>query len=192
MQEITINNVKYQIPISWSDIKYSKVINIIKDYNDKTLLLSHVCDIPVEVINKIADTDVSKLFGVISFIEDLSIFEDTTPQEEFKSFKFKDIEYGEAEYCRKIMKSGVSGYDAVSKIISRLVKVDISDQPVTEVIGTANFFLTNSVISMIVMPNLERVKSLKSSNGLALEDSLILVALERMSKSLEVEQLEAQ
>lgn len=192
MQEITINNVKYQIPISWSDVKYSKVINIIKDYNDKTLLLSHVCDIPVEVINKIADSDVSKLFGVISFIEDLSIFENTTPKEEFKDFKFKDIEYGEAEYCRKIMRSGVSGYEAISKIINRLVKVDINDHPVTEVIGTANFFLTNSIISMIIMPNLERVKSLKSSSELALEDSLILGALERMSNLLEVERLETQ
>lgn len=192
MQEITINNVKYQIPISWDEIKYSQVGDIIKDYNDKTLLLSHICGIPVEVINKIADRDISKLFGVISFTEDLSIFENVTPKEEFKDFKFKNIEYGEAEFCRKIMKAGVSGYDAVSKIINRLVKYDINDKPVTEVIGTANFFLTNSVISMIVMPNLEKLKSLKNNKGLALEDSLILVALERMSKSLEVEQLEAQ
>lgn len=188
MQEITINNIKYQIPIGWDEIKYNQVSNIIKDYDDKTLLLSHVTGIPVDVINKILDTDISKLFGLISFVDDLSVFENITPKEEYKDFKYSKIEYGEAEFCRKVMESGVSGYDAVAKIINRLVKYDINDKPVTEVIGTANFFLTNSIISMVVMPSLEKVRLAKSNKGPAFQDSIILEALERMLNLREVEQ----
>lgn len=190
MHEIKINQTSYDVKTSWGELDYQTGVNIIKDYQDKTKVLSHVSGIPIDVINKISDIDVSKLFGLISFTEDLSVFENITPKEEYKDFKFKAIEYGEAEYCRKIMNSGVSGYEAVVKIIERLKKVDISKQPLTEVIGTANFFLTNSIISMVVMPSLVGGRLPRNKQEQVLEDSIILGALELMLSSLEVERSE--
>ncbi len=192
MQQVTINQVCYEIPVNWSEITYAKGVEVIKEYDDKTKVLSIVSGIPIEVINKIADIDISKLFGLISFVDDQSVFENVTPKEEFKDFNFRSIEYGEAEYCRKLMNSGSSGYEVVAKIIHRLKGVDINNEPLTEVIGTANFFLTNSLISMLVTPSLVKAKSQMTNKGLVLEDSIILEALERMSSLLEEDRLEIQ
>jgi hypothetical protein len=189
MQEIKINGIDYVIPLDWSQLIYSKAIRIIKDYNDKTLVLSHASGIPVETINKLSDTDVSNLFGLISFTEDLSVFENVTPKDEFKSFKFKSIQYGEAEYCRNLMNNGSSGYEVIIKVIERLTAKDISNEPLTEIIGTANFFLTNSVISMIVTPSLTKAKLRPNNKAQGLEDSIILGALELMLNSQEKEPL---
>lgn len=174
--------------MSWSDLTYSKAIDVIENFDKKDIQLSKLTGIPIELINSLNDNQASILFNLISFTEAMEVFENDMVIEEYKSFDFGSIPYGKAEVCRNFMKSEDNGFRVVVNIIKELVGLDISDKPFLDYIGTANFFLTKSISSMVVMPNLTKIQQHLNSNKLELTDSLSLEALERMLKLQEVEQ----
>lgn len=189
MQKININKVEYNIPISWDELTYSQAIDVIENIEAKDIQLSKLTGIPVEVIHALNDSQASILFNMISFTENLSVFENDMVLEEYKSFDFGSISYADAEQCRNFMRSDENGFRAIIPILKTLVKLDVSTMPFLSVIGTANFFLSKSIVSMIVTPSLTKVKQVLSNNKLELKDSLSLEALERMLNSQGVEQL---
>ena len=187
MQQIKINNIVYNIPISWNDLTYIQAVNVIKNINDKGKQLSEISGIPYELILKLEDQQAAILFDLISFTENLEVFDSTDVKPDYESFDFGSIEYGVAEKCRQTMKDGKTGIEVVIDIIKILKGVDITNEPFLDWIGTANFFLSKSIISMIAMPNLTKVRQHLSSNKLGLTDYKNLAHLELTLKSQGVE-----
>lgn len=180
MQTVNINNIAYNIPISWDEVTYKQGCDIIKNVNDKGLQLASITGIPMNIINALADEQVSKLFALISFTENLEVFDNDNVKDEYSTFDFGSIPYGEAEKCRQIMTKELTGYEAIIGIMDLLIKKNITDEPFLEWIGTANFFLNKSIISMIVMPSSMKLTEALNKSKLVLSDYKNLVALERM------------
>jgi len=188
MQVVTINGTPYNIPLSWDEVTYKQAVGVIKNVDDKAAQLNILTDIPLDSINRMPDFQVAKLFELISFTENLEVFDSVDVLDRFKSFDFGSIEYGGAEKVRKIMNSGGTGFEVVIGIIKELKGEDISDMPFLEVIGTANFFLSKSIVSIISTVSLVKVNELLSKNKLELTDSKALGALQHTLNSQEVTQ----
>lgn len=183
MQQVKINEVPYNIPISWGEATYKQGVGVLKYLDNKGQQLSELSGIPIEIIDKLQDNQVSTMFALISFTENLHVFEMVNVLDKYKDFDFGSTDFGTAEKCRKIMNSDGIGQELVIDIIKLLTGDDISDMPFLEVIGTANFFLTNTLISMIVSPSLEKVKLAMSKSKRVLADFKSLEALQLMLKS---------
>lgn len=178
MQQVTINNEVYAIPISWSELNYWQAVQCLKLVDDKGKQLSLLAKIPMQLIDTMPDQHAQQLFTLISFTENLEVFESVEVLDEYKSFDFGNIEYGKAEKIRQIMAKDVSGFEVSAEAIKLLYGKDINEMPFTEVIGTANFFLSKLILSTIVTPSLAKVKQVLSNDKLELNDSLNLAALE--------------
>ena len=192
MQSIIINQVSYNIPVSWDEVTYSQSIGVIKNVNDKGLQLTSLTGIPIEIINKLEDRQAQLLFELISFTENLEVFDSDNVLDEYKDFDFGSISYGDAESCRNVMKTEQTGFESIIPIMKILFQIDISDRKFLEIIGTVNFFLSKLIISLIVTPNLTKITQHLNSNKLELSDSKNLAALERMLNLQGVEQSEIQ
>jgi hypothetical protein len=187
MQPVKINGIEYLIPLSWSEVKYNQAISILKNVDDMSWQLFCLSGITVEVTDKLTDQQATKLFQLISFTENLEVFESVEVKEEYKLFDFSAIQFGKAESCRKILTDSDSGFDGVSKCIKKLVDIDVNDKPFLEWIGTANFFLAKLLTSLIATPNLAKVQEAMSRNKPGMEDCIILEALPRVLSSQEPE-----
>jgi len=183
MHTIKIKEREYNIPLSWDDVTYELAAKALSVYDDKTKILSTLTEIPVEIIDNMIDADVSKLFELISFHEDLEVFKSTDVLEQFKDFDFGSLSYGMAEKCRQIMNSNESGYLTAVSLIRNLVDFDVAKLPLPKVIGTVNFFLHKSINSMIVLKNWEVAKERAKKQGLVLTDSMLLEALQHTASS---------
>lgn len=185
MQQVTINNEVYEIPISWSELNYWKACQVLNLVGDKGKQLSLLGKIPMQLIDAMPDPYAQQLFTLISFTENLEVFEDDAVLDEFKSFDFGSIEYGKAEKIRQIMAKDVSGYEVSAEAIKLLYNKDINEMPFLEVIGTANFFLSKLLVSIVVSPSLVKVKQAMNNAKQESKDYLALGALERTLKSQE-------
>jgi len=132
------------------------------------------------------------LFDIISFTENLEVFESDTVLDEFKDFDFGNIEYGKAEKVKQLMSRDASGFEVSADAIKYLMNKDINEMPFLEVIGTANFFLSKLIVSIIVSPSLVTLKQAINKSKQVLIDYKNLVVLERMLSLQGVEQSEVQ
>lgn len=180
MQTVNINNIAYNIPISWDELTYKQGCEVIKNVGDKGLQLAAITGIPMNVINALVDEQVSKLFALISFTENLEVFDSDEVKEEYKTFDFGAIPYGTAEVCRKKMMVDDIGQVVVIDIMNTLIEKNIADEPFLEWIGTANFFLSKSIVSLIVMPNSVKLREALNKSKRDVSDYKSLVHLERM------------
>ena len=192
MQSVKINNVEYIMKLGWDECTYKEAIGVIKNVNDKAMQLNAVSGIPYEIILALNDLQAKSLFTLISFTEDLEVFNGDMVLDEYKDFDFGNIKYGDAEVCRNFLTAEESGYEAIVKVINHLFKKDINDMPFLEVIGTANFFLSNSLISIITIPNLANIRTALNKSKQELIDYKTLVALERTLNSQGLKPLETQ
>lgn len=156
MQIVKINNIDYNIPTSWDELTYEQAVNIIKNVDDKDIQLCSLSGIPLEVLYHAPDSVASKLFTYIQFTEQMEVFESEDILDEYKSFDFGAVEYGESEAIRKYFTGDKTGFEIVIDIVKRLVNYDISQEPFLKVIGTANFFLSRSISSIVLTKSLAR------------------------------------
>ena len=183
MQQVTINNEVYEIPISWSELNYWQACQVINLVGDKGKQLSMLAKIPMQLIDIMPNDKAHLLFDIISFTENLEVFESDNVTEEDKAFDFGNLEYGKAEKIKQLMSRDASGYEVVADCIKFLSGKDINEMPFLEVIGTANFFLSKLIVSTIVSPSLVTLKQAMNKSKLVLTDYKNLVALERMLNS---------
>ena len=192
MQQVKINNEVYEIPISWSELNYWQACQVINLVGDKGKQLSMLAKIPMQLIDIMPNDKAHLLFDIISFTENLEVFESEVILDEFKDFDFGSIEYGKAEKVKQLMSRDASGYEVSADSIKYLTGKDINEMPFSEVIGTANFFLSKLIASIIVSPSLVTLKQAMNKSKLVLTDYKNLVALERTLKLQEGELLAAQ
>ena len=183
MQVININHVPYNIPISWAECTYIQAINVIKNVNNKAEQLKALSGIDVDIIESLSNRQAEILFNFIQFTEDLTPFETDNVEDKYKDFDFGAIAYGTAEKIKKAVNENVTGFDIAISIIKILYDEDISNKPFLEVIGNANFFLGNTLISITVLPNLDKIHLAMNKSPLEFSDSLVLEGLQRTLKS---------
>lgn len=182
MQPVTINHIKFQIPISWDEVTFAQAVEVIKHVDHKDKQLTILSGIEEYMINGMTDFQASKLFSLISFTENLEVFDSSDVKEEYKDFDFGSIEWGKADYCRKQLHDNNTGFEAVILIMQKLINKDISKELFLEWIGTANFFLSKSISSMITTPSLAKMDTALNRSKQVLTDYKNLEALERMLK----------
>lgn len=192
MQQVTINGDIYEIPISWSELNYWQACQVINLVGDKGKQLSMLAKIPMQLIDIMPNDKAHLLFDIISFTENLEVFESDTVLDEFKDFDFGNIEYGKAEKVKQLMSREASGFEVSADAIKYLMNKDINEMPFIEVIGTANFFLSKLIVSIIVSPSLVTLKQAMNKSKQVLTDYKNLVVLERMLSLQGVEQSEVQ
>lgn len=186
MQNIKINNIDYQIPVSWDEVTYLQGCQIIKHVNDKAMQLSCLSGIPIDTINAMSHLDVEVLFSLISFTEIMEVYDNDSVLEQYQYFDFGSIPYGQAERVKQFMQSQeLNGYEACIPIIKELTGYDIENEPFLKVIGTANFFLSRSLHSIMLMPSLEKVNTAMKKAKQDLNVYKTLGALQRMLNSQE-------
>ena len=86
------------------------------------------------------------------------------------------------------MSKEATGFEVSADAIKYLMNIDINEMPFLEVIGTANFFLSKLIVSIIVSPSLVTLKQAMNKSKQVLTDYKNLVVLERMLNSQDVEQ----
>jgi hypothetical protein len=192
MQQVKVNNEIYEVPISWSELNYWKACQVLNLVGDKGKQLALLSKIPMQLIDIMPNNQIQIFFDLISFTENLEVFEGQEVLDEYKDFDFGSIEYGKAEAIKKIMAKDLSGFEVAAESIKFLYNKDINEMPFLEVIGTANFFLSKLLASIIVSPNLEKVKRAMNKSKLELKDYTVLVALQHTLNSQGVEQSETQ
>lgn len=180
MQTISINKIQYQVPVSWYEVTYIQAVNVIKNIDEKDKQLNALSNIPIDIINLMPDLQVQQLFSLISFTENLEVFNDTKVKDEYKDFDFGNLEFGVAEKIRQVLNSKESGFETAIDVIKHLKDYDITNEPFLEVIGTANFFLSKSLIFTIIMPNSQKLNTAMSKSKQELQDFKILETSERM------------
>ena len=144
--------------------------------------------IPMQLIDTMPNNKAHLLFDIISFTENLEVFESDKVLDEFKDFDFGNIEYGKAEKVKQLMSKEATGFEVSADAIKYLMNIDINEMPFLEVIGTANFFLSKLIVSIIVSPSLVTLKQAMNKSKQVLTDYKNLVVLERMLNSQDVEQ----
>lgn len=158
--KVEIDNKEYNVPMSWDEVTLVQGIEVFENVNDKAKQLECLTGIPVELVDKMLDVDAQKLFALISFTENLEVFNDDNVLDEFKDFDFGSIPYGESEKCRKMIAQSSSDYLVTIKIINYLKNVNMSNEPFLKTIGTVNFFFYQLMSSLIVTPYLTKLNKI--------------------------------
>lgn len=193
MHTAKINNIEYTIPVSWSDgVTFGQASQVIKYDGNKPQQLKELTGIPLEIINKTLSREVAILFNNISFVDNTEAFDSQEVKPEYKYFDFGSLEYGMEQEIKKFINDQITGHELAAKAIKIITDIDINDKPFLEWIGTANFFLSKLIISIIVTPSLENINQAMSKCKLGSTDYKSLEALRLMLNSQEEQQSEAQ
>lgn len=182
MQSVSINHIEYKIPLSWEEVKYSQAIAVIKNLDDKAEQLKALSGIDADIINALSDREAQSLFTLISFTEDLSPFERNDVLDKYKDFDFGNVSFLLSEKVRTALNKDIIGLEASVEIIKILKGEDISDEPFLDVIGSANFFLSNTLIFTVTIPNLNKIYSATNKSERVPSDSIVLEHLRQVLK----------
>lgn len=183
MQNVSINHTEYKIPISWDELNYSQAVKVIKYLGNRTEQLSAISGIDADIIEALNDRQAQSLFSLIAFTEDLTPFESSEVEDKYKDFDFGSVSFLLAEKVRNALNKDIIGLEAAVEIIKILKEEDINDKPFLQVIGTANFFLSNTLISIVTIPNLTKIYSAMNKSPREPSDSIVLEGLQRALKS---------
>lgn len=166
MIKADIKGKEYEIPTSWSDVPYKTAIEVIKQKEpDNALCL--LIGIDLETLNSLQSNSVATLYNCVSFIEDVSIMENTDVLEKYKSVDYGSLPYGDTEKVRQyISKNNDKSFlDLATEVIKMLTGDDISEEPFAEIIGTVDFFLKQWMVSTASTMSLTKVAEMKKASG---------------------------
>jgi len=149
MTEVKINEVAYAVPTSWNDVTFKEYCDVIRA-KGKPLSerLSCYSGIPIEIVDKLNLTQLNYLLGCLEFMDSPDTLDAFVMAYESK------IEIGEEMYWRvENAKQVIQKVDVPMLAGAEVVKIftadedgnggeDISNEPVTKVIGRVAFFLS--------------------------------------------------
>ena len=171
MIKVKIKEIEYNVPTSWVDVSYSKAIEVIKieDIDD---VLCYLTGIPKDILYTLKESSVAKLFILIRFVEDVEIWNSNEPGDKYKDFDYGSAEYGKTEAVKIIINNNKDKnfLDLAPQIIQKLTGDDISNEPMSEVIGTVGFFLNQWIHYTASSQSLVKVKQQEISKGQELID----------------------
>jgi len=124
---------------------------------------------------------------MIAFVDRLDVFESDEVKEDYKDFDFGSIDYGTEQSIKNSVKEDANGFEVAAEMIRICKGVDIKEQPFLEWIGTANFFLSNLISSIYVLPSLEKINQIMSKLKPGSADYKNLEVLQRTYQSQELE-----
>lgn len=149
---VKINDTEYNLPTSWNDISMKKYIEIVKA-KDKTFAerLSVYSDIPFQVINFLSFNQIKTISDIVEFCDSFDVVNAFAQESEIK---IAEQPYWKIEKAKQLLKDvqpvtvSVEIVDLYTSDSDGNGGMDISDKPVTEVIGLAAFFLRNCQTSL--------------------------------------------
>ena len=141
-----------QVPESWSEINYSKAIKILKA--DEVELIDILFG--EGTADRLTFIQANEILSELSFIDDLSIFNLNEPKEEYKHIDVGSIPFGSMKKIEGFFQAkDSSGFEAMGKAMPLIIGKEIWDEPVTEWIGTVNFFLSKLIRSLAISQSLK-------------------------------------
>lgn len=158
------------IPVSWDDIPYSKGIKVhdIETIRDKIL---YVTGISKRKLNQLSITSADKLFTILSFLEDLSVF-NRADEESYKDFDFGSQTYEVVEKCKQLLGNpNKTGFEVIPDVIKLITGDDIRQLPLPKAIGIVNFFLLKSIHFFSITKNFQNTNTMQKKFKQELTDS---------------------
>lgn len=133
------------VPESWEEVTYSQAVKLF-NIEDEVQLINVLCN--TDKAEEIKFNDVEEILQCLKFVDDMSIFTDEQPMAKYMDFDFGGQSFKTVKDVESIFKENKDkrAFDIMPLILKRLINVDISNEPVKEWIGTANFFLFKSLI----------------------------------------------
>lgn len=154
------------VPESWDEVSYSKAIRLF-EIEDEVQLINVLCD--TDKAEDIKFNEVEQILECLKFVDDMSIFTDEQPIAKYMDFDFGGQSFKTVKDIENIFKQNSSkrAFDIMPLVMKRLIGIDISNEPVKEWIGTANFFLFKSLIFLTNLKGYQKVKQVqkKSKRG---------------------------
>ena len=133
------------VPESWEEVTYSQAVKLF-NIEDEVQLINVLCS--TDKAEEIKFNDVEEILHCLKFVDDMSIFTDEQPMAKYMDFDFGGQSFKTVKDVETIFKENKDkrAFDIMPLILKRLIGIDISNKPVKEWIGTANFFLFKSLI----------------------------------------------
>lgn len=154
--KLTYNSTPYEIPTSWTEVKWIDFANSKTEGLPLEKKLSYQTRIPSDVILNLRSRELASLLSVIEFQDKLPEFFD-----EFHSeMDVGNEHYIKLEQARQELSKG-NQWIAAIEITKLYTGTDISDMPVTKAMGYAAFFLTRLQGSLKDTQHLESTRSMK-------------------------------
>ena len=166
MIQAEIKGIMYDVPTSWYDVPYKTAIKVIKEKEpDNALCL--LIGIDLDTLNSLQNKSVATLYNCVSFVEDISIMENTDVLEKYKSVDYGSLPYGDTEKVRQYISNNKesSFLDLAPEVIKILTGDDINELPFAEIIGTVDFFLKQWMVSTASTMSLTKVAEMKKASG---------------------------
>lgn len=153
------------VPESWEEVTYNQALKMF-DIQDEIELINVLCN--TEKAGEINFKEVEEILECLNFVDDMSIFTDEQPKAKYMDFDFGSQNFKTVKDIETIFKDNQDkrAFDIMPLIIKRLINVDISNEPVKEWIGTANFFLFKSLIFLSNLKDSRRVRRLQKKSRL--------------------------
>jgi hypothetical protein len=166
MIQAEIKGIVYNVPTTWYDVPYKTAIEVIRQKEpDNALCL--LIGIDLETLNSLQSKSVATLYNCVSFVEDISIMENTDVLEKYQSVDYGSLPYGDTEKVRQyISKNNDKSFlDLAPEVIKLLTGDDISEEPFAKIIGSVDFFLKQWMVSTASTMSLTKVAEMKKASG---------------------------
>lgn len=133
------------VPESWDEVTYDQALKMF-DIKDEIELINVLCN--TDKAGEIKFTEVEEILECLNFVDNMDIFTDEQPKAKYIDFDFGSQSFKVVKDIEAIFKQNQDkrAFDIMPLILKILINVDITNEPVKEWIGTANFFLFKSLI----------------------------------------------
>lgn len=148
------------VPESWEEVTYSQAVKLF-NIEDEVQLINVLCN--TDKAEEIKFNEVEEILQCLKFVDDMSIFTDEQPMAKYMDFDFGGQSFKTVKDVESIFKENKDkrAFDIMPLILKRLINVDISNEPVKEWIGTANFFLFKSLIFLTNLKGYQKEKQVQ-------------------------------
>lgn len=142
MIKVKLNDVVYQLPTSWADITFEKYCTIVAAEDGNIIArLTAASGIPVELLDKLPLSSLTSLTEVLAYTDEPNAAYLFSKPYENKEFNIGKENYSKIEEAKILLSKAEKPILAAAGIVKIYTGEDINNQPVTECLSKAGFFL---------------------------------------------------
>lgn len=153
----TLGLYQVNVPEEWKEVTFKKYVELI-NYDDGSFKrrIAIMLGLPYDEVDFISAENMLQIYPTISFVfSPDELLKYNYVSDEYKDYYIGHQSWAKLEEAKKAiaMLDGKDSINAASSIVKTYTGIEIDDKPVTEVIGLANFFLSNYLSFMNVSLN---------------------------------------